>query len=156
MKFIPGNFVAPERHQADGLLFRKLCFSDTDDDYKAVMSSIDIIRKTRGGDWPDSSLTYEEDQIDLGWHQREFEGGSSFAYVIYTADESEYVGCFYLYEPGFRGEKSADADVDVSFWVTQVAYDKGYYEKVYRELDAWLKQDWPFNRLGYSNDVIPE
>ena len=156
MSLIPDSFVVPERHETDGFLFRKLCFSDTEDDYAAVMSSIDVINQTRGKDWPDSSLTFEEDQIDLAWHQREFEFRSSFAYVVYSPDESTYIGCFYLYPPGQRNERSANADVDVSFWVTQAAYEQGLYEKLYKELDTWLSAEWPFETLGYSNDVIPE
>lgn len=155
MKFIPKSFTVPERHETNNFLFRKLCFSDVKDDYEAVINSIAIINQTRGYDWPDSSLTFEEDQIDLAWHQREFEFRSSFAYVVYASDGSEYIGCFYLYEPGYRNDKSKDADVDVSFWVTQRAYDEGKYELLYRELDNWLKQVWPFEKLGYSNDVIP-
>jgi hypothetical protein len=36
----------------------------------AVMSSIDVIKKTRGGDWPTSDLTFEDDLIDLAWPAR--------------------------------------------------------------------------------------
>src|SRR5690606_23024234 len=95
---------------------RKLRASDVYLDYIAVMSSIDIIKQTRGGSWPTPDLRFEDDMIDLAWHQREFENGSSFAYTIMSPDETECLGCFYLYPAGFRGEAPEGSDADVSFW----------------------------------------
>jgi hypothetical protein len=152
--FIPQGFQVPERLDTPDFIIRKLCFSDANLDYEAVMSSIDIIKETRGGDWPSSDLTYTEDQIDLAWHQREFEHGSSFAYTVMSTDEKECLGCLYLYPPGYRSESSKDADVDVSFWVTQKAYDQGLYPRLYKVLDEWLKTTWPFKKIAYTNKKL--
>jgi len=118
------------------------------------MSSIDIIKKTRGGSWPNSDLTHEEDHADLGWHDREFDNRTSFAYTVMSLNEKECLGCFYLYPAGTRGEKSMDADVDVSFWVTQKAYDEGLYEKLYLVITDFLKS-WPFKKTAFTNSLIP-
>ncbi len=147
---IPDTFQAPDNIKTDYFLFRKLCFLDARLDYDAVMSSIDIIHQTRGGTWPDDKLTYLDDQIDLGWHQREFENRSSFAYTIMTLDEIKCLGCAYLYPPGFRSEMSENADVDVSFWVTQDAYDQGMYPIVYKFLQEFLSE-WPFKKIVFTN-----
>jgi hypothetical protein len=155
MKLVPDSFTVPEKLETPDFRIRKLRYHDAELDYEAVMSSIDIIQKTRGGDWPTTELTYEDDQIDLAWHQREFENRTSFAYTVMSLDETECLGCLYLYQPGWRGEKTKDADVDVSFWVTQAAYDKGLYPVLYRTIDDWLKT-WPFKKITYSNEVIPE
>ena len=53
---VPEDFQIPESLETPEFTIRKLCFSDADLDYKAVMSSIDIIKKTRGGDWPSPDL----------------------------------------------------------------------------------------------------
>lgn len=154
-QLVPNNFKVPEKLETPEFIIRKLCFSDAKLDYEAVMSSIDIIKKTRGGSWPSSDLSFVEDQIDLGWHQREFENKTSFAYTVMSTDEKECLGCLYLYHAGHRSEDSKDADVDVSFWVTQAAYDKGLYNTLYKTLDGWLKSTWPFEKVVYTNEEIP-
>ena len=156
MKLVPSSFQAPERLETSDFVIRKLMYDDAKWDYESVMSNIDIIRKTRGGDWPTSELTFKEDQIDLAWHQREFECMHSFAYLVTSSDEQEYIGCLYLYPPGFREEKSKERDVDVSFWVTRKAYDQGLYPILYKTLDGWLKSSWPFKTVAYSNKELPE
>lgn len=155
MKLVPDDFRVAEKIEAPNFIARKLSFNDAKLDYKAVISSIDIIKKTRGGDWPTKDLSFEEDQIDLGWHQREFENRTSFAYTVMSRDEKECLGCFYLYPPGYRSESSKNADVDVSFWVTQKAYEKGLYKELFFWLDSWLKS-WPFNKIVYTNKEIPQ
>lgn len=89
------------------------------------MSSIDVIRSTRGGSWPSPELSFEEDMIDLGWHQREFENKTSFAFTVMNLDETKCLGCFYLYPAGYRKKAPENSDVDISFWVTQKEYNKG-------------------------------
>lgn len=120
------------------------------------MSSIDIIQKTRGGNWPTHALTLEDDLIDLCWHQREFEHRSSFAFTVMSPDERKFLGCLYLYPPGYRSENSKNADVDVSFWVSQEAYDNGLYPVLYKTLDKWLKTSWPFKKIIYTNTNLPK
>lgn len=150
------DFQVPEKLQTENFIIRKLCFSDAELDYKAVMSSVDIIKQTRGGDWPTRELSFLDDQIDLAWHQREFENKSSFTYTVISLDESECLGCLYLYQPCFRSDLSKGADVDVSFWVTQKAYDAGLYPVLYKTLDNWLKSFWPFKKIVYSNKEMPD
>ena len=119
MRLVPEAFKVPEKLEHPEFVIRNLCASDVYLDYIAVMSSIDIIRKTRGGDWPTTDLSFEDDMIDLAWHQREFEYRTSFAYTVMSPDGSKCLGCLYLFQPGWRNDTSKNADVDVSFWVTQ-------------------------------------
>ena len=155
MKLVPDAFEVPREFKTEHFLIRKLRFSDVDLDYAAVMSSINIIKKTRGGSWPDTNLTHEEDHADLGWHDREFENRTSFAYTVMNPEENECLGCFYLYPPGTRGEASQFADVDVSFWVTEKAYEEGLYDELFKTIVNFL-QSWPFAKISYTNEVIPE
>ncbi len=156
MKLVPDSFEVPEKLETPEFVIRKMVFDDAQLDYKAVMSSIDIIKKTRGGDWPTEDLSFKDDQIDLGWHQREFENRTSFAYTVMSKDGTECLGCLYLYPPGYRSELSKDAEVDVSFWVTQKGYDQSLYSKLYKVLDDWLKTAWLFKRVVYTNKELPE
>ena len=150
------TFQNPEKLIHHNFIARKLMGSDAYLDYMAVMSSIDIIRKTRGGDWPTPNLSFEDDFIDLCWHQREFENKSSFAFTVFKPDETECLGCFYLYQPGFRAECPANSDVDISFWVTQTAYNKGLYQELYFAIKKWLDAEWPFKHPYWTNTEIPE
>lgn len=154
-KIVPESFQVPEQLVHPKFIARKLCASDTYLDYIAVMSSIDLIRKTRGGSWPSPDLSFEEDMIDLAWHQREFEHRSSFAYTVMNPDETECLGCFYLYPAGYRSEADKEADVDVSFWVTQNAYKHGLYDELYKAIKEWLKAEWPFSHPHWSNKELP-
>jgi len=47
-QLVPSDFKVPEKLETPEFIIRKLCSSDAELDYKAVMSSIDIIKKTRG------------------------------------------------------------------------------------------------------------
>jgi len=156
MDLIPESFKVPKKLITEKFIIRKLCVRDVYLDYIAVMSSIDLIKKTRGGDWPTKDLTFEDDMIDLAWHQREFEHRSSFAFTVLNKDETACLGCLYLYPAGFRKVAPKDADCDVSFWVTQKAYDEGLYEELYKVLKKWLREVWPFKNPHWTNDEIPK
>jgi hypothetical protein len=52
-------------------------------------------------------------------------------------------------------EDLLDHDVDVSWWVTPEAYDRGYYEKLYFGLRGWVSEDFPFKRPYFSNIEVP-
>ena len=155
MALVPASFAVPEVLESPDFRVRKLTFRDAERDYEAVIANIDLIRETRGGDWPTVDLTFEDDQIDLAWHQREFEHRTSFAYAVMSLDETECLGCVYLYPPGFRGAASQGADVDVSFWVVRAAYDTGLYAALFGAIQRWLA-DWPFRSIAYTNAVLPQ
>ena len=156
MKLVSDSFHIPEKFEQQEFVIRKLMFDDAELDYKAVMSSINIIKQTRGGSWPSPDLSFKDNQIDLAWHQREFENRTSFAYTVVSSDKKECLGCLYLYPPGYRSETSKDADVDVSFWVTRKAHDKDLYRTLYKTLDTWLKSSWPFKNVVYTNVELSE
>lgn len=154
---IPDGFDAPKELKFDNLIAKPLSRSDLKEDLAAVNSSIEIIQKTRGGSWPEESISEEFDLLDLAWHEREFRDADSFAYVIYDGDNN-YVGCFYLYSLGQRTvltEKLLGYEVDASWWVTTKAYEQGYYGKLYLALQKWLEEDFGFSKVYYSNKEIP-
>ena len=156
IKLVPDSFNVPEKLETAHFSARKLSAKDVYDDYLAIMSNMDLIKKTRGGtDWPTPNFSFEDDFIDLCWHQREFENKSSFAYLVTNPEGTEYVGCFYFYKPGFRTEVPIGTDVDISFWVTQKAYDAGLYKELYITLKKWLNEKWLFKKPYWSNLEIP-
>jgi hypothetical protein len=155
---LPPAFAAPTRLTYEDVVARKLTRDDLGDDVRGINASLELIRKTRGGGWPTEPVTEEFNYVDLVWHEQEFREGGSFAYAVYD-DQGGYLGCAYLYPMGRRTELTAELmkhDVDVSWWVTPDAFDKGYYEKLYGALRQWLTEDFPFSAPYYSNAVIPE
>lgn len=150
------EFQAPNKLAYEDLVAQSLSRDDLKADMEAVNSSLEIIRNTRGGAWPAEPVSEEFDFLDLAWHEREFRDGDSFAYVVYD-NQDVYVGCFYLYPMGHRTElveELLDYDMDASWWVTAEAYKNGYYEKLYKALQQWLKE-FPVNQIYYSNKEIP-
>lgn len=155
---VPKDFHPPEKLDCGDFIIRKLTTRDVYLDYIAVISSIDIIKKIRGGSWPTKDLTVEDDLIDLGWHQREFEYKNSFAFTVMNKDESKCLGCIYFYPPraGMSSVKGDDtAEVNISMWVTQEEYEKGFYPVLFKTVKEWVEKSWPFRNVHYANKGIP-
>jgi len=153
----PAGFSVPERLSFEHLEARVLGRTDLAEDVRGINASLDLIARTRGGGWPTEPVTEEVDYVDLVWHELEFREGYSFSYAVYDTDGT-YVGCSYLYPLGRRTELSEellDYDVDVSWWVTPAAYERGDYELLYAALRHWLATEFPFWRAYYSNREIP-
>ena len=155
---LPPGFTAPERLAYEDLVATVLTRSDLRDDVRGINASVELIQKTRGGGWPTEPVTEEENFVDLVWHELEFREGTSFAYAVYDSDGG-YLGCAYLYPMGRRTELSEGLlkhDVDVSWWVTPDAYERGYYTKLHAALRHWLAEEFPFDAAYYSNAAMPE
>jgi hypothetical protein len=70
-------------------------------DVHGINSSIELIRRTRGGGWPTEPVSEEVDYVDLVWHECEFRERYSFTYAVYDA-AGQYLGCCYFYPMGRR------------------------------------------------------
>lgn len=154
---LPSEFTAPTKLAYEDIVATAITRSDLRDDVRGINASIELIQRTRGGTWPAAPVSEEHNFVDLVWHELEFREGSSFTYVVRDA-EGAYLGCCYLYPMGGRTELTEELlvhDVDVSWWVTPEAHARGYYEKLYRALRAWLAAELPFNSPCYSNAEVP-
>jgi hypothetical protein len=102
-------------------------------------------------------LPDEGNFVDLVWHECEFRDGGSYTYAVYHAQHG-YTGCCYLYPLGGRttltDELARDFDVDVSWWVTPPAYERGDYATLYTALQHWLAGHFAFWRPHYSNHEL--
>ena len=155
---LPTGFSAPTELTYEDLAARALTREHLDDDVRGINASIELIQRTRGGGWPTEPVTETFDFVDLVWHELEFRDGFSFAYAVYDA-ANRYLGCCYLYPMGRRTELSEERlghDVDVSWWVTPDAYERGYYEKLFHALRHWVTEAYPFRAPYYSNGEIPD
>jgi hypothetical protein len=154
---LPPGFTPPTTLRYEDIVASALSRSDLDDDVRGINSSLGLIARTRGGGWPTGPVDDDFNYVDLVWHEQEFREQTSFAYVLRDT-AGAYLGCAYLYPVGRRtplSEELLDRDVDASWWVTQPAYDRGYYAKAYRALQKWVVEDFPFSAPHYSNAEIP-
>lgn len=154
---LPDGVTAPTELTHGDVVARAITRTDLADDVAGINASLALIRQTRGGNWPTEAVTEEYNYVDLVWHEGEFRDGGSYTYVLRDT-AGGYLGCCYLYPMGSRTKLTEDLlehDVDVSWWVTPSAYDRGYYTKAHSALRHWLAYDFPFHKPYFSNRQIP-
>lgn len=147
--FVADDFDVPEVLETPEFRLRKLTVNDLVKDYDAVMSSVEHLKAV----WPDSGwpagLTLEEDLIDLGWHQKEFQNRASFAYTLVTLDESKVIGCVYIDPTRARGY-----DAEIYLWVRASELESGLDARLFNTVKSWLADDWPFESPAFPGRDI--
>ena len=147
-KFIPTDFKIPEVLETDRFRLRMLTVNDVKLDYDAVMTSIEHLQETQpfgpNHKWPTKDLSYEQDLIDLGWHQKEFQRRTSFAYTMMNLDETECLGCMYIYP-----SDNPNYDAIVIMWVRQSEVANGLDEILFSSVKKWIQDKWPFKKVAY-------
>jgi len=150
--FVPSNFQIPEKLETALIKVRMLKVSDVVKDYDAVMSSLAHLQNTKpfGPDqtWP-TGLTFEQNLIDLGWHQKEFQRKSSFAYTVVSPDETKCLGCIYI-----MPTNKLDYNASIHLWVRQSALATGLDEHLFTTAKEWIDNKWPFKRVAYPGRDI--
>jgi Acetyltransferase (GNAT) domain len=117
---------------------RRLTVNDVVKDFDAINAR--VAPDGRFEPWLDTTL--EQNLVDLGWHQKEFQLRRSFAYTVVRPDESQVVGCFYLYP-------SDEADAEARLWVRREAWDEGLDPPLEEALREWIAERWPFERVTW-------
>ena len=150
--FIPANFEIPKGLETNRLKIRMLKVTDVAKDYDAVMSSVAYLQKTKpfgpNQRWP-IGLTIEQNLIDLGWHQKEFQMRSTFAYTVMSLDETKCLGCLYI-EPSTK----IDYDAEVYMWVRQSEVQSGLDKHLFETTQKWINTIWPFKKVAYPGREI--
>jgi hypothetical protein len=149
--FVPADFSVPETLETADFRLRMLTVNDVVKDYEAVMTSVDHLRGVFGpqSTWPRPDLTFEQDLIDLGWHQKEFQRRSSFAYTVMDPSETTCLGCVYIDPTEKRGY-----DAEVYLWVRTSAFDSGLDPKLLTAVKKWIAEKWPFEKVAYPGRDI--
>ena len=148
--FVPTGFIVPDTLQNEHFRIRMLTVNDVVKDYDAVMTSIDHLKEMfPSSSWPSKDLTFEQDLIDLGWHQKEFQMRSSFAYTVVSLDESQVLGCLYI-NPTTKG--NYDATIDM--WVRASETENGLDSILFDVVKNWISKEWPFKNVAYPGREI--
>jgi RimJ/RimL family protein N-acetyltransferase len=149
--FVAREFKIPEVFETDRFRLRMLTVNDVVKDYDAVMTSIDQLQGVFGPNskWPSEDLTFEQDLIDLGWHQKEFQRRTSFAYTVMNLDESECLGCVYIVPTMKVGYEA-----EVYLWVRKSEYERGLDPLLYKSVKEWIGDQWPFVKVAFPGREI--
>jgi hypothetical protein len=94
-------------------------------------------------------LTLEQNIIELGWHQTEFQLRTSFAYTVVSLDETEVLGCVYIY-PSLKDEY----DAEITLWVRQSRVVEGLDQHLFETMESWITEIWPFRKPAYPGRHI--
>ncbi len=147
--FVPTEFAVPNELLTANFTLRMLSIDDVEKDYEAVTSSAERLSRV----WPDSGwpagLTLRQNLIDLGWHEKEFQNRSSFAYTMVAPDESQVLGCVYFYPT-----EKVGYDTEVFLWVREGEVANDLDQALFEVVQQWLASDWPFENPAYPGRTI--
>ena len=147
--FVERDFEIPAKLETQEFRLRMLSVNDVVKDYDAVMSSADQLRKVwPESGWPDG-LTLEQDLIDLGWHEKEFQRRRSFAYTVVSLDESAVVGCVYINPTRKHGY-----DAEVYLWVRESELGTDPDTRLFDAVNGWLATEWNFENAAFPGRTI--
>ena len=151
MAFLPRDFVVPAVVEHERFRMRSITINDLVKDYDAVMSSQAHLWSMFGDvwGWPQPDLTMEEDLVDLGWHQKEFQRRSSFDYAVMRPDESQLLGCVYVDPSSAEG-----VDAEVVWWVRASELASGLDDVLGDFLRTWI-EGWPFSKVLWPGRTDP-
>lgn len=149
---LPKDFEVPQVLETNRLRLRMLKVSDVVKDYDAVMSSVKHLETTQpfgpSHNWP-RDLTIEQNLIDLGWHQKEFQRKSTFAYTAMNLDESTCLGAIYIYP-----SSNPNYETMVILWVRQSEIASGLDQHLFESTKKWMSEKWPFKTIAYPGREI--
>lgn len=138
-ELVAEDFVVPAGLEHERFRLRMLTVDDVEKDFDAIKVRVDY----NGAPQPAFVPTIELNLVDLGWHQKEFELRRSFAYTVVALDESEVLGCVYLYP-------SETHDAHVRLWVRKSAWDDGLDPILEAAVREWIATRWPFERVTFE------
>ena len=148
--FVPVDFKVPDTLMNEHFRIRMLSVNDVVKDYDAVMTSIEHLKEMfPNSGWPSKELTFEQDLIDLGWHQKEFQMRSSFAYTVVSLDESQVLGCLYI-----NPSDKAGFDAEIYMWVRASEVENGLDAILFESVNKWISDVWPFKKVAYPGREI--
>jgi hypothetical protein len=143
-------FQPPRLVEGDGFSLRPLTVRDAVQDFAAVMGSREALWALfgEGWHWPPEDLSLEADLVDLAWHQKEFELGTSFAWTVAARHESRLLGCAYLFPA-----RLPDWEADAFFWVASDVRQRleAPVEAAFRTLLA----AFPLQRIAWPGRALP-
>ena len=109
--------------------------------------------------WPEDDFTAEANRADMEKLELRWASRTSFTYTVMNPDETECLGCVYLFPPdvSFLRESIVAATADVRwedldallyFWVRSSRLDDGLDRRLLDGVRTWLRTDWDIARFA--------
>ena len=141
------GFETPE------FVLRPILASDAELDYDAVMESREFLRKWEQSTWPEDDFTVEANRQDMAKMERRHASGESFGYTVMNLDQTECLGCVYVFSPESNWLSAAqvkavdvhpwsDCDAVFLFWVRKSRLAQGMDRSLLDSLVTWFDRDW--------------
>lgn len=148
-RLLPEGSDLPREHRLGAVELSILTIDDLVPDFEAVIESGgDLHDLFHPGDrWPDG-LTIRDDLIDLAWHQKEFDRGTSFAWGLWRPGRERYLGSAYVF-PDVDGGTHAHA----VHWIRSGENDPALRVAFARDWEAWVRS-WPLPSVRFSPETI--
>lgn len=143
--FVEADFAVPTEVERPGFRLSMLTTADLLIDYVAVIANASSLQGLFDADdpWP-HGLTLEQNLVDLGWHEKEFQRRTSFAYKVTDPASTVEWGCIYLYPPADPAH-----DVDLIWW-TRADLEPSIGAAIDTFVPAWVDTDWPFANVNIA------
>ncbi len=160
--------TAPSGFETEEFVVRPIVASDAELDHGAVMESREFLRIWSQSTWPEDDFTVEANREDMVKMARRRAEGKAFDYTVMNPDQTECLGCVYIFPPDanwFSGadvvatgaDQWADCDAMIYFWVRTSRLDDGLDRRLLDSLRAWVDRDWIFeNPVFVTNEALEQ
>jgi hypothetical protein len=144
--FLPADFVVPALVSGPDFRIRPVTVHDVVRVYEAAMTSRPRLWELFGAgfDWPADGMTLEQCLIDVAWQQKEAELRRSFAFAVFSTDETRLLGCIRLAQPTRVG-----TDAELTFWVSAANEVSGLETELADFIREWATTAWPFKDVRF-------
>ena len=149
-RLVPHEITVPTLLKTERFRLRPLTIPDVVKDFDAVMTSKEHLLASLPWDWLPDDMTLEQNLIDLGWHQKEFQIRTSFAFTVVSLDEARVLGCVYI-DPSTK----VGYEAEVTMWVRADEFVTGLDQALESTVRRWLTDAWPFTRVSYPGRDMP-
>ena len=136
MTFRQLEITAPSGLETGAFILRPIVASDAELDYEAVMESREFLRKWEQSTWPEDDFTVEANREEMVKMERRHASREAFGYTMMNLDQTECLGCVYIFPPDANwfsdadvtavdADQWSDCDVMISFWVRKSRLPEG-------------------------------
>lgn len=144
---------APSGLETQEFVLRPILASDAELDYEAVMESREFLRKWEQSTWPEDDFTVEANREDMVKLERRHANGESFTYTVMNLDQTECLGCVYVFSleatwfsdaqvTALGPDQWSDRDAMIYFWVRKSRLAEGLDRLLLDSLLEWFEQEW--------------
>lgn len=120
------------------------------------MESREFLRTWEQSTWPEDDFTVEANRADMVKLESRHASGESFTYTVMNLDQTECLGCVYVFSPDASwfsdarvtpvgADRWSDHDAMILFWVRKSRLPEQLDRSLLEALLTWFEQKWSFD-----------